>query len=254
MNKLSKLLNSLTDRMSGIYKSYNSAIIVAAGSGTRAKTDGTTKQMTPLLGIPVVARTISIFEACDFINEIIVVARKDEVSLYNEYRITYGWKKLAAVVSGGETRKESVLRGFKKIADQSKYVYIHDGARCLITEEMIARVGQAACMHGAAIAATKAADTVKILEGKHLTTTDRDHVYLAQTPQVFMTELYRAAAYTALEKGIEATDDAMLAEAAGFDVVPVDCGTENMKITHPYDFAIAEAILNYRNSSCEVIK
>lgn len=252
MNKISKLLNSLTDRVSGIYKQYNSAILLAAGSGSRAKTSGVTKQMMLLDGIPVVARTISVFEACPFIDEIIVVARKEEMPLYETYRRTYGWKKLTRVVPGGDTRSESVLNGFKAISDKSDYVYIHDGARCLITEEMIAQVGHAACMHGAAIAATKATDTVKLYEDKKLSTTDREKVYLAQTPQVFKTELYRAAAYTALEKGITATDDAMLAEAAGFSVLPVDCGTENMKITHPCDFAIAEAILQYRKSKSEV--
>lgn len=252
MNPISKFLNAVTDRVAGIYKQYNSVIILAAGSGSRAKTKDVTKQQMLLDGIPVVARTVSVFDSCPFVNEIIVVAREEELSLYEKYRATYGWKKLARTVLGGDTRADSVLCGFKAISDRSDYVYIHDGARCLVTEEMIARVGHAACMHGAAIAAVKATDTVKLLDGDKLTTTDRDKVYLAQTPQVFKTELYRAAAYTALQKGITATDDAMLAEAAGFSVVPVDCGSENMKITHPCDFAIAEAILRYRKEKSEV--
>ena len=154
---------------------------------------------------------------------------------------------MTAIVPGGETRQLSVLEGFKKISDKSDYVYIHDGARCLVTEEMIAKVGHAACFHGAAFAAHKAHETVKIAEQDKLSTADRNKVWLAQTPQVFQTELYRASAYTALKNCLEATDDAMLAEAAGFAVMPVDCGNQNIKITHPCDFAIAEAILHYRS-------
>lgn len=247
MRKLSELLNKLTDHFVGIDKRFSSAIIVAAGNGTRAGTQGTTKQMTELMGTPVVARTISTFENCRFINEIIVVAKPDEIPRYDELQLAYGWKKLVAVVSGGETRQESVRNGFQAISDKSELVYIHDGARCLITEDMIAAVGHAACFDGAAIAAHKATDTVKMIEDKKLKTLDRTGIWLAQTPQVFLTELYRAAAYIALQEKREATDDAMLAEMVGFSVTPVECGTENIKITHPIDFAIAEAILKHRS-------
>jgi len=248
MSKVSAILNKLTDRIVGIDAKFNSAIIVAGGSGTRAMTDGTTKQMKTVLGIPVVARTVSTFESCPFINEIIVVAKREEIPLYDSMQVTYGWKKLVAVVAGGETRQESVLNGFKKISDKSDFVYIHDAARCLVTESMIAAVGHAAVFHGAAIAAHKASDTVKTVEEKKLKTLDRNNIWLAQTPQVFMTDLYRAAAYSALKDGSKVTDDAMMAETLGFSVIPVECGTENIKITHPIDFVIAEAILNHRNS------
>jgi len=248
MSKVSAILNKLTDRIVGIDAKFNSAIIVAGGSGTRAMTDGTTKQMKTVLGIPVVARTVSTFESCPFINEIIVVAKREEIPLYDSMQVTYGWKKLVAVVAGGETRQESVLNGFKKISDKSDFVYIHDAARCLVTESMIAAVGHAAVFHGAAIAAHKASDTVKTVEDKQMKTIDRNNVWLAQTPQVFMTDLYRAAAYSAAKDGTKATDDAMMAEVLGFSVTPVECGTENIKITHPVDFVIAEAILNHRNS------
>ena len=248
MGRFSEILNKLTDRVSGITAKFNSAIIVAAGSGTRASKQ-TTKQMVSLLGIPVVARTISVFEKCKFINEIIVVARKDELHEYEKFKKLYNWKKVCAVVPGGETRQLSVIEGFKKISDKSDFVYIHDGARCLITERDIMRVGREACRHGAAFAAKKATETVRIEENKKLSTLDRDKIWLAQTPQVFMTELYRAAAYSAQKNNVSATDDIMLAELLGFEAIPVDCGGENIKITNPYDFAIAEAILSYREKN-----
>jgi 2-C-methyl-D-erythritol 4-phosphate cytidylyltransferase len=241
----SSIMNGITDHVNGIYTKFNSAIIVAAGNGTRAGGEQT-KQMTLLCGIPVIVRTVNTFEKCKFINEIIIVAKDDELEIYDSFIKEYGWKKVKAVVPGGNTRQASVLIGFKKISDKSQFVYIHDGARCLVTEKMIAQVGHAACIHGAAIAAHKASDTVKIKEHKKLSTPDRNAIWLAQTPQVFMTEMYRAAAYSALKDHTAVTDDASLCESLGFDVIPVDCTSQNIKITTPYDFAIAEAILKFR--------
>ncbi len=244
----SSVLTGIADRIGGIYVKFNSAIILAGGSSSRI--GGTvTKQMTEVCSMPVIARTVSVFEKCKFINEIIIVAKKNEIPLYDDMKKTYRWKKVVSVVTGGSTRQESVLNGFKKISDKSDYVYIHDGARCLVTEAMIAKVGHSACIHGAAIAATKASDTVKIKDDKKLSTPERDKVWLAQTPQVFMTEMYRAAAYSAAKNGFIGTDDASLCEAIGFNVMPVDCGRENIKITTPCDFAIAEAIIKYREET-----
>jgi 2-C-methyl-D-erythritol 4-phosphate cytidylyltransferase len=243
----SSVLNGIADRIGGVYTKYNSAIILAGGSSTRIGGEKT-KQLMPILGIPTVVRTVSVFEKCKFINEIIIVAKDDEMVLYDGWKKEYGWKKVTKIVLGGADRQASVLNGFKSISDKSEFVYIHDGARCLITKQMIRNVGHAACGHGAAIAAQKATDTVKLADGKKLSTPERDKVWLAQTPQVFMTEMYRAAAYTAKKNGTVATDDASLVEALGFEVVPVDCGKENMKITSPCDFAIAEAILKFRES------
>ncbi len=246
----STVLSGITDRIGGVYTKYNSAIILAGGSSTRIG-GKKTKQLVPILGVPTVVHTISVFEKCKFINEIIVVARDDEMALYDVWKRKYGWKKVAKIVLGGSDRQGSVLNGFKSISDKSEFVYIHDGARCLVTEKIIRDVGREACLHGAAIAAQKATDTVKISDGKNLSTPDRNNVWLAQTPQVFMTEMYRAAVYTAIKNGTVGTDDASLIEALGFHVHPVDCGKENMKITSPCDFAIAEAILKYRESEAE---
>ena len=104
MSKISSLLNKLTDSVSGINSKFGSAIIVAAGSGTRASTDGTTKQMMPLLGIPVIARTIGIFESCKFIKEIIIVGKANELKIYDKFIKEYDWKKVTKIVAGGETR------------------------------------------------------------------------------------------------------------------------------------------------------
>lgn len=228
---------------------FTSAIIAAAGRGTRmCDAAGTTKQLMELCGMPVIVRTLLAFQQSALINEIIVVAREDELGVYEEYKEQYGLSKIAAVVPGGETRQESVLCGFERISDEADFVAIHDGARCLISVEAIDAVVNEAFRKGAATAATKASDTVKRADnhGFISETVNRDELWLAQTPQVFKTEVYRAAAYTAKEEGFTATDDNMLAEHVGFQVKLVDCGTENIKITTPADLAIAEVILSRR--------
>ena len=229
---------------------FNSAVIVAAGNGVRAGGE-IPKQFREVGGIPVIARTVNVFEQCKFINEIVIVAREGDENIFAEYEQKYGWKKLLRIVTGKATRQESVFEGFKAISDSSDYVYIHDGVRCLITPELIEKVGEQACLNGCAIAAAKASDSIKISDKGDIISDspDRSTVWQAQTPQVFRTDIYRASADTALQSGYSASDDSMLAEKAGFPVKLVDCGHENMKITNPYDFAIAEAILKLREQS-----
>ena len=230
---------------------FTSAIIAAAGCGSRmCDESGKTKQLMELCGIPVIVHTLRAFEKCEQINEIIVVARRDEVEIYEKYKSDYGFSKISAVVVGGDTRQESVLRGFEAISDKSDFVAIHDGARCLTTSEMIDAVLFEAFRKGAATAATKATDTVKRADGKGFIseTIEREGLWLAQTPQVFKTELYRAAAYVSKEDGFAATDDNSLAEHVGFQVKLVDCGSENIKITTAVDLSIAEVILRRREA------
>lgn len=223
---------------------FTSAVIAAAGAGTRMNSDKT-KQLMTLCGIPVIVRTLSAFEECQLIDEIIVAAREDETELYDEFIRRYKFKKIKAVVKGKSTRQESVLAGFEAVSDNAEFVAIHDGARCLITPEQIEKVVRAAYSSGAATAACKVSDTVKRvnLNGVIEETIDRDSIWLAQTPQVFKTELYRAAAYVAKDEGFVATDDNMLAENIGYPVKAVDCTKENLKLTTPFDLALAEAIL-----------
>lgn len=225
---------------------FTSAIIAAAGSGTRMGDGlGATKQMLTLGGIPVIVRTLRAFEESELINEIIVVAREDEIEIYDEYKSTYGLNKITAVVAGGETRQESVLRGFECISDKSEFVAIHDGARCLITSEDIAAVVTEAYRSGAATAAIRATDTVKRADrnGYIVETPKREELWMAQTPQVFKTEVYRAAAYVAKEEGFVTTDDNALAEYVGFKVKLVECSRGNIKITTPEDLLIAEMLM-----------
>ncbi len=228
-------------------KNFTSAIIAAGGSSTRFDSV-LTKQMTPVCGIPLIAHTLIAFQNTECIHEIIICAKKSEIDTYDGLCKAYGITKLTAVVAGGNTRQESVMNGLDAVSKRSKYVAIADGARCLITPTEITSVCRSAYKYGAATAAHKSTDTVKIADSKGFidSTADRNTVWLAQTPQVFKTKLYRAAAYTALKKDYEATDDNMLVEFVKHPIRLVECGAGNIKITTVDDMIVAKAVLEER--------
>lgn len=231
---------------------FNSAIIVAAGMGSRMNLpDGQTKQMLQLKGVPVIVRTILQFEACEDIDEIILVVRKEEFDSYKEYFKRYKFKKVNHIVAGGDTRQKSVLNGLTRVSDNADFVTIHDGVRCLITPEMISEVCTFAYHYGAATAVQKPSDTLKLSEdGSFIKeTVDRDKIYHAQTPQIFKYDMYRAAALSAKKDGFEATDDNSLVERMKFRIYMCDLGRENIKITTREDIYVAEAILKKREGN-----
>ncbi|MBQ9116549.1 MAG: 2-C-methyl-D-erythritol 4-phosphate cytidylyltransferase, partial [Clostridia bacterium] len=202
---------------------FTSAVILAAGSGTRMNSD-TPKQWMEVGGIPAVVRTLVVFQSSKYINEIIVCARADDKERYAQVAEEYGITKLKCVVAGGNTRQESALEGFKRISDKANLVAIHDAARCLVTLDMIEKTVRAARRDGGACAAQKVTDTVKKVDRfmSVVETVDRNTVWLAQTPQIFGVEQYRIAAYLAIRDGVSVTDDASLMENAGFNVTMVD--------------------------------
>ncbi len=233
-------------------KNFTSAIIAAGGNSVRFEA-ALTKQMTPVCGVPLIVHTLLAFENTECIHEIVVCAKRSEIDYYEELFAKHGIKKVSAVVAGGNTRQESVLNGLRAVSDKSKYVAISDGARCLVTPEQITSVCLAAYKYGAATAAHKSTDTVKIADSKGFidSTVDRNTVWLAQTPQVFKTKLYRAAAYTALKKEYEVTDDNMLVEYVKHPIRLVECGTENIKVTTIEDMIMATTVLENRMKAKE---
>ena len=228
-------------------KNFTSAIIAAAGLSERFG-GSVTKQMTELCGLPVLVHTLKAYQNSEYIHEIIIVARNDEIPFWQLTAQKYGIDKVTNIVPGGHTRQESVMKGLEAVNDKAKFVAIADGARCLTTPEQIRDVCNAAYKYKAATAAHRSTDTVKLSDSKGFIdkTTDRDSVWLAQTPQVFRTKLYRAAAYTALKEGYAATDDSSLVEFVGAPVRLVECGAQNIKITTHDDMAIAEGVLSKR--------
>ena len=221
------------------------AIIVSAGNSTRM--GGTvSKQFLTLCSKPVLAHTLLAFEQTKQIDEIVVVAKSDAIEAVWQLAEQYGIKKLSHVTSGGKTRAASVQRGFRKIDPKTKFVAIHDGARCLITPDQVAKVCRMAYRHRAATAATVVTDTVKMSTrwGFIEKTLDRDRIFLVQTPQVFHADLYRAALATVKDDTL--TDDNQLMEKINHVVKLVDFGKDNIKITTPDDIPRAEFILSQR--------
>ncbi|MBQ8404441.1 MAG: 2-C-methyl-D-erythritol 4-phosphate cytidylyltransferase [Clostridia bacterium] len=222
-----------------------SAIILVAGKSTRVG-GNTTKQLTEINGIPVAVHTLRKFQKSEVIDEIIIVASASERELYDDYIKEYGLTKVTKVIEGGESRAESAKKGFFATDKKSKYVAIHDGARCAVSLKQIEDVVREAYRSGAAIAAARSTDTVKRAdkEGFIAKTIDRRYIWRAQTPQVFLRKMYEVALAKAGDKYIYATDDASLAEAAGFKVKLVECSDSNIKITYAEDFMRVKHILD----------
>lgn len=218
-------------------------VIVAAGRGERM--GGIDKVFAPLMGRPLIAWTLAAFRKCDAIDGVVVVAAPRAVmrmeALAQEWRMT----NVRAVVSGGKERQDSVRAGIEA-TDGAAIVAVHDGARPLVTPEIIARGVEIARESGAALCAVPAHDTVKEVEGEPpqvRATLDRRRMWLAQTPQVFARALLLEGHRRA---EAEATDDAALVEAAGHPVRVYEGATWNFKVTTAEDLIIAEALLRER--------
>ncbi|MGM9646250.1 MAG: 2-C-methyl-D-erythritol 4-phosphate cytidylyltransferase [Eubacteriales bacterium] len=227
---------------------YVSAVVLCAGNSTRFKNGSENKQMASVLGKPVIVRTLEAFEDCEPIKEVVLVVGKSDIDKYRELVIENGFKKVKSIVTGGNTRQSSAMRGFRHISEKARYVAIHDGARCLVTPSIIEKVLDDAVAYGVASASCIVTDTVKKTDAKGFVsrTLNREKIRCVQTPQIFQKDIYTSCAYKAKERGIVATDDCMLAEAFGFRVKLTDTGRENIKITVSDDISLAEYILHKR--------
>lgn len=215
------------------------AVIVAAGNASRM--GGIDKIMAPLGGEPVIARTVRQFQNCDCVKKIVIVTRPDLILPITE--ACRGMDKVSAVVAGGSSRQESVRLGMNVLSGV-KLVAVHDGARPLVSPEVIDRTVRAAHSYGAAIPAVPVKDTVKVEQGGLVAATpEREHLRAVQTPQVFDFDILRAA-LAKVEKGkLSVTDDASAVELMGMSVKIVEGEERNIKITTPLDLKIAELLL-----------
>jgi 2-C-methyl-D-erythritol 4-phosphate cytidylyltransferase len=223
----------------------NVAIIVAAGRGSRMG-GGRAKQFREISGIPIIIHTLRRFEQCSTVGEITVVLPDAEREEFLSLSETYGLRKLARAVAGGETRALSVWNGLRSLhgVEDSDVVAVHDGVRPFVGPEEIDRVVREAEEHGAAILAAPAVETIKEAEGgRVLRTHERSRLWHAQTPQCFRLGLLRRAYESALDEGsADATDCSALVERLGVEVRIVAGGPHNIKVTTPRDFALAEVI------------
>jgi 2-C-methyl-D-erythritol 4-phosphate cytidylyltransferase len=229
-----------------------SAIILAGGSSRRMG-PGVDKLMQMAAGKPLLVHAMLAFQNCKEVSEIVLVAREDRKSEYQQLANDNGVSKLANVVNGGQERQDSVWCGLQAIDSKSQIVLIHDGARCLVTPDIISRCVEGAREKEAVIPASQVKDTIKrassASNGKHPeieTTVERALLWAAQTPQTFKVELIKQAYAPLIKDKIIVTDDAAAVERLGKKVFIVECDSTNLKITTPEDLWMAEIVLSRR--------
>lgn len=216
------------------------AVIVAAGSASRM--GGIDKVMAPLDGKPLIAHTLQTFQDCDAISEIVVVTREDLILPISG--LCKDLPKVKAVVAGGKSRQESVHQGLNALSGKIKLAAVHDGARPLVTWQVIDRVIRAANTYGAAAPAVPVKDTIKTVQGGVVTSTpDREILRAVQTPQVFDFDLLRGALKKAEEDKAQVIDDCSAVERTGMKIKIVEGDERNIKVTTPMDLKLAEMLL-----------
>ena len=219
---------------------YCGAVIVAAGSASRM--GGIDKVMAPLGGEPMILRTVRAFEDCEAVKEIVIVTRKDLMGPIAE--LCSGFTKVRSVVQGGSSRQESVKLGLLAFSKEVRLAAVHDGARPLVSGELIDKVIRAAHSYGAAAPAIPVKDTIKVFEGGFIAATpDRSTLRAVQTPQVMDRDLLLGALEKAEQEGTALTDDCSAVEHIGMRVRLVEGEERNLKVTTPLDLKIAELLL-----------
>lgn len=227
------------------------AVLVAAGSGTRMKQfkkkDGTSvnKVFRTIGDVPVIAHTIHAFEQSDCIDEIVLVTRESDIAELAQIVKEFNFRKIGSIVSGGESRQQSVVNGLAEV--KSEIVLIHDGARALITPQIIRRVYDAVCEGNAAgvTAAVRVKDTIKRADENAVVieSIPRDALWSIQTPQGFYTKDILNFHQRGAAAGASFTDDCMAAEFCGARVALVEGDYTNIKITTEEDMAYAEFLI-----------
>lgn len=230
------------------------AIVLAGGKGKRMNMD-MPKQYLEINGKPLICHTLDVFEN-SFIDEIIAVVGIGEISYFRNAIVEqFGYSKVKVIVEGGSERYHSVLNGLRAIND-AEYVYIHDGARPCLSEEMLLRGQTSVEKNKAVVAAVKVKDTIKIAEnGKIISTPDRDNLWQIQTPQIFVFNEILDAYERMIADGTRGniTDDAMVMECYGTRTVYIYEGAyENIKVTTSEDILAVENILKKIKKSVDI--
>ena len=222
---------------------YTVMMVAAAGGSTRM---GQPKQHILLGEHPVLIRTLMTLQAVAAVDEILLIARAEDIPHFTALAAEAGVTKLRRAVEGGATRQQSVACGLAALPPQADLVGIHDGARPLVTEDAVTAVIEEAAHCGAAAVAVPVKDTLKRTDedGYITDTPDRANLWRVQTPQVFDRAALCAAMNAAVAAGRDYTDDCQLMETAGHRVKLVTGLDTNLKLTTPEDVRLAQALLH----------
>lgn len=239
---MSKLLSIFKRRKTGL---NCSAVVVAAGTASRMQ--GIDKVLAPLGDIPILVRTLRVFQQHPDIAEIVVVTREDLLVEISRLCKDYSLDKVSKIVVGGSERMLSVRAGLREVDREAQLIAIHDGARPFLSQQVLDEVLRQAAASGAAAPAIPVNDTIKRAEnGIVVETVDRSTLWAVQTPQVFQADLIRAAVEKAVTDLAVITDDCSAVERLGMKVVLTTGHRENIKVTTPFDMLLGEAILAQR--------
>lgn len=220
----------------------NTAIIVAAGSGTRFQSD-TPKQFIEINGKPLIVHTLERFQAAPLVDAIILVLAQERIGGFEKIVAQFPISKLTNVVAGGNMRAESVLNGLNALSPETEIVAVHDGARPLVSPKEIDTTIEKAKSTGAACLVAPVNDTIKSIRGGEIAgTLDREQLRRALTPQAFQVEVLKRA-FELGEISDAVTDECYLVEKLGHPIALVEGSARNIKITHQDDLIFAEAFL-----------
>ncbi len=221
-------------------------VIAAAGQGNRMGSK-TNKQFMLLNSHPVLAYSLDFFERQDLVDEIVVVTSEKELDYCRcEIVDKFHYKKVSAVLAGGKERQDSVWVGLQYLSQDTDFVAVHDGARPLLSSDVLHRLLQEAEEWGAAIPGVASKDTMKMINKDYFIrqTLDRSMIFAIQTPQVFKYDELVEAYKMAYEEEFYATDDSALFEKYIGQVKLVEGDYNNIKITTPSDLLIVNSLIS----------
>ena len=237
-------MSKIAEEIRKLHHSFCTVVVAAAGASERMGED---KLFLDLDGQTVLAATLSALNRSEAVDEIIVVTRPERAEDVGALRTQAGLHKISKVVFGGPTRTHSALAGVTAASRRARIICIHDGARPLVTDQLISQAVHCAVLYEAAAPALPVKDTVKTAENGVVTgTPERSKLYTVQTPQAFRASIIKAALTRAVKDGISYTDDCAAVEAMGCPVHLSPGDEENIKITTPPDLSLARMILQRR--------
>ncbi len=235
-----------------MYKgNFVSVIIAAAGMSNRMGSK-INKQFIVIDNKPILAHTIEKFEACKYVDEIVVVSKENEVEYCRKEIVRkYGFRKVTNIIKGGKERQDSIYNGIMALNERTDIVLTHDGARPFVRMESIIDGIKGALEFGACVIGVPLKDTIKVIEEENKVhhTPNRDLLWAAQTPQCFKINLLKEGYEYAISEGILGTDDSSLVEKKGYPVKMIMGTYDNIKITTPEDLVVAESIVKDKTLS-----
>lgn len=233
-----------------MYKNYFVSVIIAAAGMSNRMGSKINKQFIAIGGKPILAHTIEKFERSRYVDEIILVAKEEEIEYCRKEIVKkYKFNKVTNIIRGGKERQDSVYNGILALNEKAEIVLVHDGARPFVKIENIEDGIKGVVEYGACVVGVPVKDTIKVVGNENVisNTPKRDLLWAAQTPQCFYKEILIKGYERAINDGFLGTDDSSLVERIGYDVKMIMGSYENIKITTPEDLILAESLLKDRD-------